>query len=371
MKILHSINSLASGGAEVFVASLAAAQSRDGHQVSVFTYSGALDEKGRALERSLELARVMHHTPRIRRNTAKLAVPIALARTIAWLQPDIVHSHLEQSDVFVWLAARLTRTPFKWARTVHNSQVPSFPSWVLGRVARSCDISIACSNAVWREYPYLGRSSRVIENGIDVESLVPRRPRQAVRDELGVAQETPLLINVGALELRSGLLQKGQDIALRALATMIDLPWAMVFLGDGAQRNHLERLAGDLGLGGRCIFQGRVAAAVDYLNAADVVVMASRSEGLSIACIEAACIGKPLVVSKLRAFEEFTRPSTRFVTPESPEDLAAGIRFVLDHLNTYEETARHEVSSYRRKFDIRAVARRYLTCYEDILSAPQ
>ena len=118
MKILHCINSLSSGGAEVFVCALAVAQKRAGHDVHVMTYGGTVGAKGQALEDRLRTEGVPYLGLGITRKHLIPIIPLKFARELRRLRPDVVHSHLAQSDFFVWLAARLSGVRALFVRTI-------------------------------------------------------------------------------------------------------------------------------------------------------------------------------------------------------------------------------------------------------------
>jgi glycosyltransferase involved in cell wall biosynthesis len=364
VKILVSINSLSAGGAEVFATSLAIALKRAGHDVRLFTYCGAIDDRGIGLEHKLAANGIRHASPKIRRNLLKPMAPMHMVGEIAQFKPDVIHSNLEQSDFFSLLAARLSRHPARLIRTIHNVYASAtLPRPAHRFLADNYHTGVACSEAVLAEYPYLGTDGCVIDNGIDLDSLIPTRPKQAVRERLGLSDPAPLLVNVGALAIRNGVLQKGQDIIINALARQRDQPWWMLFLGDGEQRNRLVALADSLGIGHRCRFPGRVDDPASYIHASDLVLMPSRFEGLSIGCIEAACAGKPLIVTDIAAFNPFRGPATRYVPKENVEALAEALRAALASLPALASLAHGERTRYRSAFGIDNVASRYLQLY--------
>jgi hypothetical protein len=129
MKVLQCINSLSAGGAEVFASSLAVSLKKLGCEIELFTYSGTLDAKGHELERALADAGIPHRTPALHKNWLKPLAPFHLAKAIADFKPDICHSHLEQSDLFLRLGSALASPRPKLARTIHSvyARAPSTP----------------------------------------------------------------------------------------------------------------------------------------------------------------------------------------------------------------------------------------------------
>ncbi len=104
------------------------------------------------------------------------------------------------------------------------------------------------------------------------------------------------LIGVGRLEQ-----VKGFDLLLDALALVHEsMPMAdLVLVGDGPERDSLDRRARSLGVRERVEFTGRLAPGVlkERLAAADVFVLSSRSEGTPLALLESMAAGLPCVVT--------------------------------------------------------------------------
>lgn len=364
MKILQTINSLSAGGAEVFVANLAIAQQNAGHHVTVFTYAGILDEKGSQLHRLLVNSGVQYRSANIVDNRKKYKVPAILRQLIKDICPDAIHSHLEQSDIFLAIATiGLAKRPII-IRTIHNIFAPkSIPvpahRWMSRRFTRT----IACGKAVASQYPYLGLDACCIENGIDLSLVVPKRPREVIRNELRLAEDDLCLINVGSFHHRNGALQKAQDVIVDALALITSKRYRMLFLGDGAHRPAIEQRAHASGVADRCTFLGNVHNPADYLQAADLAIMPSRFEGMSIACIEAVCLSKPVVLSDIPSFEAFRGDATIFVEKESPGDLARAICQYFADPSSFNDLAEEHAGAYRKAFSIERVAERYLEVY--------
>jgi glycosyltransferase involved in cell wall biosynthesis len=91
--------------------------------------------------------------------------------------------------------------------------------------------------------------------------------------------------------------QKNYPVLLRAMAQLDDI--TLDIIGEGDDRAALMAQAQALGLGDRVVFRGLLSRAetLRLAAASDVFVQPSRYEGHSLALIEAACLGLPLVVS--------------------------------------------------------------------------
>jgi glycosyltransferase involved in cell wall biosynthesis len=144
--------------------------------------------------------------------------------------------------------------------------------------------------------------------------------------------EPPLILSVGILVPR-----KGHDVLLRALAALTDLPWQAVIVGearDPAHAGELEALSGELGLGGRLRFAGRVPddTLARLYAEAQVFALATRHEGYGIVFNEAMAHGLPIVTCAVGAVPDTVAPGAGLlVEKEDPPAFADALRRVLEN----------------------------------------
>lgn len=99
--------------------------------------------------------------------------------------------------------------------------------------------------------------------------------------------------------------QKGFDILLRAFARLKEdlADWQIVVLGEGDERNELERLRDGLGLRERVEFVGHVKDVSEWMSKSSLFVLSSRYEGFPNVLCEAMANGLPVI-----AFDCLTGP---------------------------------------------------------------
>jgi GalNAc-alpha-(1->4)-GalNAc-alpha-(1->3)-diNAcBac-PP-undecaprenol alpha-1,4-N-acetyl-D-galactosaminyltransferase len=105
------------------------------------------------------------------------------------------------------------------------------------------------------------------------------------------------ILAVGRLEHQKGfdLLLKAFSAARKAVAeTAPDSGWVLNILGDGREKDRLERLAGELGIAERVRFHGKTREIGCYYWNADVFVSSSRWEGFPNVLLEAMSVGLPV-----------------------------------------------------------------------------
>lgn len=173
--------------------------------------------------------------------------------------------------------------------------------------------------------PALGRATERMLGGGRVDYL-PNPVRQlqpAVRTDDAATRAR--FVSIGRLAR-----QKGHDIAIRAMRTVVDAhPEArLTILGEGEERPALEALIAQLGLAGHVHLQGVVADPTAALARAGTFVIASRWEGFGVVIVEALSAGLPVIAARCDFGPEdiLTAPLLgTLVAPEDPAALAAAM----------------------------------------------
>jgi glycosyltransferase involved in cell wall biosynthesis len=160
----------------------------------------------------------------------------------------------------------------------------------------------------------------LVPYGFFLRRRPPARLEPALRTELGLPVDRPVVLSVGALNT----FHKRHDHVVRAVAAARTRPF-LVLLG---QRDHetavLERLAASL-LAPRSYLIRTVRPDVveRYYAAADVFVLASRSEGFGRVYVEACAAGLPCVVADIAVAREVLGDLGLYDPMEGPAQLAA------------------------------------------------
>jgi glycosyltransferase involved in cell wall biosynthesis len=145
----------------------------------------------------------------------------------------------------------------------------------------------------------------VVYNGVDAE-LLSRGDERSLRTRLGIAPDEVVLTRVGSLISR-----KGVDLMLRAFAELLRIHprCHLLVVGEGPDREELERLAVSLGVQPRTHFLGLVDSAGAVLrDATDIAVSPARMEGFGLTVIEAGLFALPVVASDTPGMREILTP---------------------------------------------------------------
>ena len=196
-----------------------------------------------------------------------------------------------------------------------------------------------------------------------------RHPVEDLRSSLAREGE-PLLVHVSnfrpvkrpvdCVEILARVLQKG--VATR-----------LVMVGDGSERTNVEHRARCLGVYDKCVFVGKQPNIVDYLSAADVLLLPSEQESFGLAALEAMACEVPVIASRVGGIPEVvTDCDTGFLSEVGDvEKMAADAAGLLSATGLRREMGKRArqfaVTHYRT--DI--VIPRYIEFYEQVLQKPR
>jgi teichuronic acid biosynthesis glycosyltransferase TuaC len=164
---------------------------------------------------------------------------------------------------------------------------------------------------------------------------VPSEPRADLRQRIDLPLDGALLVTVGALIPR-----KGQVFAIEALAQIPDARLAII--GDGPDLYALRQSARDQGVGGRVHFLGSLPhnEIARHVQAADVCVLPSASEGIANAWVEALACGTPLVITDAGGAKEvLNSPAGGQIVERKAGAIAHAVRQLLANPSAREAVA--------------------------------
>lgn len=300
---------------------------------------------------------------------AVFAIGLALNR----INPDVVVSNLWEVNLLVALARRLYRGRYRLVLCEHNSICRSRTS--LARLAQRhiypmADLVIGVSEGIARELrDIIGlppKMVRAVGNPV-IDPEIGELARLPLDDDAvdWFGSGDPMIIGAGRL-----VQQKRFDNLLRAVSILGDrIRFRVTILGDGPDRETLERLRDQLGLADRVRFLGFRPNPYRYLARAAVFVLSSDYEGLPTVLIEAAALGVPIVSTNCpHGPSEILRGGVAglLVPPNHPHALASAIEKSLtrDQQATQRivQLALDSVSSYR----VEVVSEQYLDILREL-----
>ncbi|WP_190198008.1 glycosyltransferase [Streptomyces djakartensis] len=364
-RVLHLTQPVDGGVARV-VADLVRAQLSEGLDVTVACPDSVLTTRLRTLG-----ARVRHWHATRSPGASLVREVRHLARVIDEVRPDLVHAHSAKAGLAGRLAVRgripTVFQPHAWSFEAVGGGTAAlalrWERWGARWASRVLCVSEA-ERATGVDAGITGRWT-VVPNGIDPDRFHPAAAgtaRARLAPLAGVHPAAPLAVCVGRL-----CRQKGQDVLLRAWEAVVQrVPEArLVLVGDGPDRDRLREEAPE-----SVVFVGAVPDASPWYQAADLVVLPSRWEGMALAPLEAMACGRPVVVTDVDGARESLPPSFAarcLVPPEDPAALAGAVTELLAapllRETLGDQGRRHVLSTH----DVRHTAEAVSDVYRDLL----
>lgn len=374
MRVLHVVDTPQLRGAEVFASDLVRALNEQSvsQRVAVLRPGGSGRVRFDAPVHLLGSNGWMTPGLRIRPQAVR-----ALRRLIREWRPNIVQAHGGSTLKHAIPAALGLPT-----RVVYR-QIGPTPSRMFGYIKRAgygvlmgrVDRVVAVGESVRRNALEVLRvpGGRVvtIPNAVDSERIRPTAGREAIRHSLDVPLLSPVILSLGALTWEKNPVAH-VDIGARVLDRRPDAIHMLV--GDGPMRREVEASIHRRGLEGRILMLGARADVADLLAASDVLLFASRPDGMesmNASVIEAGMLGVPSAAYAVGGVPEVVLDGvTGRLTRVGDVD---GIAAVVSDLLVDSE-ARHRMGEaarerYLSEFDIRVIAPMYLRLYEQLLAS--
>jgi len=307
-----------------------------------------------------------------------LALATKMAKVAETENLDLLHVHYAIPHSISAILARESLKPKRYLpviTTLHGTDIT-----LVGADRSYLPITrygIVQSDGVTAISHYLKEATKEIFQFDDIE-VIPnficqtdyaRHPVEVLRSSLAPERE-PLLVHVSnfrpvkrpvdCVEILARVLQKG--VATR-----------LVMVGDGSERTNVEHRARCLGIYDKCIFVGKQPNIVDYLSAADVLLLPSEQESFGLAALEAMACEVPVIASRVGGIPEVvTDGETGFLSEVGDvEKMAADATRLLS-----DTTLRRKMGKDAREFAVAQyrtdiVIPRYIEFYERVLKQTQ
>ncbi|HET8945738.1 MAG TPA: glycosyltransferase family 4 protein [Candidatus Polarisedimenticolia bacterium] len=302
----------------------------------------------------------------------------ALRRLLRSERFDLVHSFLYRSHS----ACRLARLGASAALPLISSErclgdnrgwaIRAANRWTGAMSDRILAVSAAVAETVVRRDRVPEEKVVVVPNGIEEAEADPRR-RARLRRVLGLAGTDALLLYLGRLHP-----EKGPDLLLDALDLLrrrLPSGWRAAIVGDGPLRDVLARDLRGRRLGDRVVMPGARRRVEPWLDAADLLVLPSREEGMPVAALEAMMRGRPVVGTAIGGTPEVVADGRtgRLVRPGDAAGLAEALAQLVADPELRRTLGTEAAADARRRFALPRMAEATLHEYRRLLvpaSAP-
>ena len=213
------------------------------------------------------------------------------------------------------------------------------------------------------------QAMRLVPNAVDLrraDQLAGPREGELIRERHGIALNETVLVSVGRIEHN-----KGFHVLADALATMPDVPWRWVLIGDGSARPAIERQLRRSGLIDRVRLVGSQddAALHAWYEAATLFVHPTLYEGSSIVTLEAMAHRRAVVASYAGGIPDKVRDGQTgwLVAPDDSRALARALRLALAIPERLPEMGLAGRALVDAQFSWNAVADSLLAVFSELL----
>lgn len=293
---------------------------------------------------------------------------------------DVIHQHDNRPsflpDVRRW---RGKNESLRWIWTNHSSWfLKAYRSVMLRQVVRllhgSVDGIITVSSEIHektrRLFPQI--PATFIPNGVDTSVFNP--DRDVDREELGLDRDAFVVLCPRRMVPKNGVIYLAQAVE-KVMRRLPDENIQFVFLGDAPARNtdsayvrRVKALLAPFQRAGRVVFLGNVPwhKMPDVNAVADLVVIPSLIEAVSLSALEAMATGKAVVATKIGGLRDVIRHGENgiLVEPASPGELADAIVDLYMNGSLRTQIGQRGLQTALSGFTWDSIARRTVDFYE-------
>ncbi len=183
---------------------------------------------------------------------------------------------------------------------------------------------------------------------------------ELVRQELGLAPTTPLLLSVAELIPR----KRHKDI-LRAFACLQRPEVCLAFAGDGLLMPKLQQLASELGIQNQVRFLGFRRDIPTLIRASMCTMLVSEQEGLPRSVMESMSLGIPVIGTDIRGIRDLLAPDCGLLVKLGDiEGLANALAYLLDNHQKAQIMAERGLKRIA-DYDVRQIIKQHESLYTE------
>jgi glycosyltransferase involved in cell wall biosynthesis len=311
---------------------------------------------------------------------------MAVRRVIESERIDLVHTVLHHATLVGRLAAIRTRVPVltSLVNTPYDRTRRDRTAVARWRLALAHAVDRGTAGRTAHFHAISEAVARDARTGLGVRpskiTVIPRgrsrarlgepdsARRVAVREQLGIAADQPVLLAVGRQEE-----QKGHRYLIEAMDRIsASVPEAVLLLAgrDGHATPQIHAARERLRSPERVRLLGHRDDVGDLLATADLFVFPSLWEGLGGALVEALAMALPVVASDLDVFREFVDAGPDgncvLVQPQDPGALGRAVVELLEDPERRGAKARRSREIFEARFTLEAIAPRMIQLFRDV-----
>jgi glycosyltransferase involved in cell wall biosynthesis len=367
MKILHIISSGGMYGAEAVILNMSRTLNESSHSSTLGVFSNSANPNLQLHETATAQGIESHLISCA--GQIDRTVPSSIRELAARTKADVVHAHGYKADIYCYFALRGSGVPL--VSTCHtwydNDLTVSLYGAADRLVLRNYAAIVAVSEDVRQRLLKAGvrkEKIHVVRNGIDLRPFDNAAPSLL---EISSPDNAPIVGLIGRLAT-----EKGVDIFLRAAARVLaELPATkFVVIGEGPDRERLELLIDELQVRNNVFMLGRRDDMPSVYSSLDIMVSASRREGLPMAILEGMASSRPVVATAVGAVPDVIVDGRTgvLVPPENVEALASKIVTLLNNRTQRQNLGAAAKRLIEEEFSAERMTTDYLHIYEQAIA---
>ena len=361
MRVLQIINSLGTAGAEKLVLDTVPLYNKKGIRVDVLVFHNNNYPFHQQLQ-DTNLCIVYNL------NVHWVYSPLSIFKMMPILKNyDIAHVHLFPAQYYVVLAKLLSFTKIKLIFTEHNTtnrrlENPIFKfidRWIYRFYDKIVAISPEIKMIIQTHTGLPNTRFDVIENGVAVNQIIEALPIDKNFIDAKIKATDFLIVMIAGFRP-----QKDQETLIKSISLLPDTI-KLVLAGEGTTKNRCMDLVTELQLEERVFFIGIRSDIPNLLQTADIIVLSSHYEGMSLSSIEGMAAGKPFVASAVPGLQEVVAGHGVLFKRGNAEELANIIKMLLEDSEYYKKVANACVLR-ALQFDIKKMVEKHVSLYNSI-----
>lgn len=296
---------------------------------------------------------------------------LLLKNIIKEYEPDVVHSHTLYPHLFVDFLSLFYKKNYKLINSEHgtyNSTLKFYKRMNFFRILNPqaelvTNVSVASCESYINSHIVKREKIKPIYNGIDTEKYYfSQSVRNKIRKNLNIDEKIKVIGYVGRLSA-----EKNVTNLIEAISRIHLIDFKLIIIGDGPERENLERLVSEKHLNDKVSFLGALSNAHEYYSAFDMLALSSNTEGLPTVILEAISSNCLVVSTDCGGVREMLPENYEFLAkPNCPEELSLIIAKMLKIesvlANQIKENCFHKVKNY---FSIEAMCQNWWVIYNE------
>jgi len=366
-RIMHVTFDMRIGGTEQVIKNLIEGSDKNTFDMSIFCLEQPIGPFGEMLlDQGVSIDSVQ------RKEGFDISLIKAIRKHITQHNIDILHCHQYTPWVYGALAAIGTKT--KIIFTEHGRFYPDRSSWkrkyvnpLLTFITDSITAISKATKQALVDFEYIpDHKINVVYNGI---APVVVNPAQTVKlkQELKINNSTKVIGTIARLDSI-----KNHSMMFKAFKRVLDTfpNTVLLLIGDGEERDNLESLVDESGIRENVIFTGYISRPGTYLDAMDIFLLPSLSEGTSMTLLEAMSLLKPCVVTDAGGNREIINNNYNGIVTENDnvEEFSNGILELLGNAAKLKEMGESSLLRFNKSFTVSHMVREYQKIYNSLLN---